>query len=174
MSSVGKLRLTIAATAMCTFGLAAVPAQADNIAVNTWYTGTFLIAVPSPVSGGPAVFLGTNGPLVGGGFADSVAAPAGTTWTVTLTSPGTLTLTDLQLSGDQFTASDNGSVMSAATSPFTATGQNPGQVSPGAGLTSFPCSRCFDTSAGVDINEALGNANYSSATSFFSLLVSTI
>ena len=165
MLGVSKLRLTIAATVVCTFGFAAVPAQADNIVVNTWYAGFFDGTIPSPVSGAAGAF-GTDGPVLGGGFASALAAPAGTTWTITLTSPGTLTVTDLQTAGDFFTVFDDGSQMLAATSPFTAAGQNPGQVSPGAGLTSFPCSRCFDTSAGADINEALGNANYSSATFF--------
>jgi hypothetical protein len=57
---------------------------------------------------------------------------------------------------------DNGIAMLAAPSPFTAPGQNPWQVSPGSGLTSVPCNFCVNI--GDDINLALGDARFSSAT----------
>jgi len=74
----------------------------------------------------------------------------------------------VQATGDQFTVFDNGIPMSAAASPFTAPGQNPGQVSPGGGRTSVPVLGGPFTN---NINEALGNADFSSAT--FALLAGT-
>jgi hypothetical protein len=57
---------------------------------------------------------------------------------------------------------DNGVLMTPAASPFGPAPQNPGQVSPGHGLTSVPVA---NASTGVnDINAALGNADYSSGT----------
>ena len=149
--------------------LAAIPsffatpaAKADNVGTNQWYSVSFADN-PSPLTGPP---YGTqvNGPVLPSGFANSVAAPDGTAWTITLApyQSGTLTVTDVETSGDQFQMFDNGVPMSPAASPFTALGQNPGQVSPGGGLTSIPCDYC---EYGVsDINYALGDANYSSAT----------
>jgi hypothetical protein len=63
---------------------------------------------------------------------------------------------------NDFQMFDNGIAMLAAPSPFTAPGQNPGQVSPGNGMTSVPVAGDF--SADLIINSALGNANFSSAT----------
>jgi hypothetical protein len=70
-------------------------------------------------------------------------------------------VTDLEASGDQFQMYDNSVLMSAAASPFTALLQNPGQTSPGSGLTSSPGNSDY---VGEDINAALGDANFSSAT----------
>jgi hypothetical protein len=133
---------------------------ADNIVGNQWYSAQFGDTNPSPIFG-PPVGDATDGPILPGGFADSVDAPAGTTWQITLANPGTFTVTDLEESGDQFQLFDNGVAMSTASSPFTAAGQNPGQTSPGTGFTSNPS---FGTEVGEDINEALGNSVFSSAT----------
>jgi hypothetical protein len=141
---------------------AAKAATVDNIVTNQWYTAGF--TEPDTALSGPAyLFLGTNGPVLASGFADSVNAPTGTSWQITLSQPGTLTVTDLETSGDQFQMSDNGSLMSAASSPFHAAGQNPGQTSAGSGDTSIPVAFA-STEAGEDINIALGDSNYSSAT----------
>jgi hypothetical protein len=135
-----------------------------TILVWTWYTGQFGTTANTPLFG-PAIVLGLHGPALGGGFGGgSINAPAGTSWTVVpLTNAGTLTVTDNEVAGDRFQMFDNGIPMRAAPSPFTAPGQNPGQVSPGDGLTSLPCIAC-DRNAGEDINNALGNAHFSSAT----------
>ena len=136
-------------------------AWADNIVLNQWYTGQQDGTIGDAVSGGHRISLGTHGPVLPGGFANPIDAPAGTSWTITLTSAGALTVTDFEGSGDQFQMFDNGIAMTAALSPFTAPGQNPGQVSPGNGLTSAPNG---NSSGSGDINAALGNSNFSSAT----------
>jgi hypothetical protein len=133
---------------------------ADNIVTNQWYSAQFGDAIPSPLTGPPSTDA-VDGPVLPGGFAPSIDAPTGTSWTITLATSGTLTVTDLEGSGDQFQMYDNGNPMSAAASPFTAPGQNPGQTSPGSGYTSNPN---FDIYVDEDINAALGNANFSSAT----------
>jgi hypothetical protein len=138
----------------------AAPAPAPEIVLNQWYSAAFGSDVPSPLYGPPYI-TATDGPVLPGGFADSIAAPTGTAWTITLAGSGTLTVTDLEYSGDQFQMYDNGVLMSVAASPFTALGQNPGQTSPGSGLTS---TQGYAGSAGEDINVALGNKNFSSAT----------
>ncbi len=139
-------------------------AKADNVVANQWYSGQFGTVVPSPVYG-PPYATATDGPVLPGGFADSIDAPTGDSWTITLTGSGTLTLTDLEYSGDQFEVYDNGSAVALATSPFTAAGQNPGQsgyISGGGSYTSTPCDYCvFDFDG---INAALGNADFSSGT----------
>ena len=103
----------------------------------------------------------THGPLLPGGFGNSVAAPTAP-WTITLSKSGTLTVTDVQTSGDQFTLFDNGVAMAGAASPFTAAGQSPGQNTIGGGATSTPVP--FGSTGVTDINLALGNADYSLAT----------
>ena len=148
--------------------LAAVPAffvtpaaKADNLVTNQWYSAQFGTVVPSPVSG-PPILDATDGPVLPGGFANSIDAPAGTSWQITLTGTGTLTVTDLEDNGDQFQMFDNGNPMTAAASPFTAAGQNPGWTSPGNGDTSVPAP--IAVKLGEDINAALGNTDFSSAT----------
>jgi hypothetical protein len=142
------------------------PARADNIIVNQWYTAQFGDnpvpgGPPSPIFG-PGFVADFHGPVLPGGFADAVLAPSGTSWTITLSAPGTLTVTDVETSGDQFQIFINGSPASLATSPFTALGQNAGQEGLAGGFTSNPvASASFGVS---DINQALGDANYSSGT----------
>ena len=147
--------------ALAVASFVAIPAaRADNITSNQWYSVAFTTD-GTPLYG-PPYTTATDGPVLPGGFADSVAAPSGTSWTITLSTPGTLTITDLEDSGDQFQMYDNGVLMTAASSPFTAPGQNPGQVSPGSGMTSNPCDSC--SYEGEDINAALGDSAFSSGT----------
>jgi hypothetical protein len=108
----------------------------------------------------PSVAFGSHGPVLPAGFGN----PLGTTslpWTFTLTGAGTLTVTDVQTSGDRFELFDNGVPMGPAASPFTAPGQNPGQAAVGA-FTSVPVP--FVETGVSDINYALGDTNYSSGT----------
>ena len=67
-------------------------AGAPTIAVNTWYTGQFGSAV-APTSA----------------------------WTVDLTSPGELIVTDLEASGDQFTLYNNGVLLGTTSVPTDGT-----------------------------------------------------
>ena len=139
-----SLPTTMAVVAIvAAFGAATGPSYADIIVLNQWYTGQFEAAPNTPLFGGPlgpGIPLGVNGPVLPSGFADAIIAPAGNSWTITLTSAGTLTVTDVGIPGDRFQMFDNGIAMLAAPSPFTGPGQNPGQVSPGNGLTSVTCS----------------------------------
>jgi hypothetical protein len=134
--------------------LSAGTAAAAAINLNQWYTGKFGSIIPSAVSG-PSFAPGVNGPLYGGGVANSIDAPAGTSWTVTLSGPGLLTVTDLEVSGDEFQVFVNGVAATVATAWV---GQNglPG------GFTSTSCFGC--SSVGSDISAALGNADFSSGT----------
>ena len=162
------LATTAVAAMISAFGFVTTPAHAvtDNIVLNQWYTGSFTTTGTALFGVGGTGF-GSDGPVIGGGFASATGAPAGTSWTITLTGSGTLTVTDVKSSGDQFTLFDNGIAMTAAVSPFTAGGQNPGQVSPGGGLTSTPCDihgGGFCPIVSGDINAALGDSNFSSAT----------
>jgi hypothetical protein len=151
-----KIRTFLVATvAAASLG---APALADNIQLNQWYSG-FFTGTPSPLTGAGA--YGTHGPVLPGGFANAVGAPTAP-WTITLSKAGTLTVTDVQTSGDQFTLYDNGVAMTLAASPFTAAGQNPGQAGAAGGNTSAPCFGCETGVA--NINYALGDSNYSSGT----------
>lgn len=153
------LSSSVAAASLAVFALGAAPAQADNIVINQWYTGHFTTS-NTPLLGG-AYTLGTHGPVLPAGFANAVVAPA-PAWVVTLPSSGTLTVTDVETSGDRFQLFDNGVAMTPAPSPFHAAGQNPGQAGLAGGFTSVPVP---NGSSGVeDINAALGNADYSSGT----------
>jgi len=156
------LSVTAATAALGAFGFAADASAADNIVLNQWYAGQFT-GTPSPLFGGGT--HGTNGPVLPSGFANGISAPGSLTtpgsWTITLAGAGTLTVTDVENSGDQFKLFDNGVAMTPAASPFTAAGQNSGQAGLAGGLTSVPA---FGDNVGEDINAALGDANFSSGT----------
>jgi hypothetical protein len=141
-------------------------ANSDNIVVNQWYTGQFVSPAPSQLfgAGSAEFFLGVDGPILpsGNNFANSVLAPTGTSWQITLATSGTLTVTDLEATGDEFQMFDNGNPMAAAASPFVVAPQNPGWVSPGGGDTS--ASTVGGPYESGDINASLGNADMSSAT----------
>ena len=159
-----SLPTTMAVVAIvAAFGAATGPSYADIIVLNQWYTGQFGQTPGTPLFGPAPALVGVNGPVLPSGFANAISAPVGTSWTITLTSASTLTVTDQEFPGDQFQMFDNGIAMLAAPSPFTGPGQNPGQVSPGNGLTSVTCSGC-GTFVGENINVALGNAQFSSGT----------
>jgi hypothetical protein len=134
----------------------------DNIVLNQWYTAEFPCDVSCALQGSHIFGDGTDGPVLPSGFANSIDAPNGTTWTITLATLGTLTVTDLETSGDQFQMYDNGVLMVGAASPFTAPGQNPGWATPGNGYTSIPTA--YIGYEGLDINAALGDTTFSSAT----------
>jgi hypothetical protein len=152
---------TVAASAIGMLGFAAAPAKADNIVLNQWYTGHFTTS-NTPLKGGITIALGTHGPILPWpAFGNAVSAPA-PAWTITLSHSGTLTVTDIERSGDRFQMFDNGVAMAPAGSPFGPAPQNPGQVSPGGGLTSVPCVGCSYIT--TDINGALGDADFSSGT----------
>jgi hypothetical protein len=165
--NLSKLAAAFAAVAALGAGaFVAGPARADNIVSNQWYMAGFGTVVPSAVFG-PGYTNYPNGPVLPGGFAGSISAPTGTTWTITAgAGGGTFTVTDVETSGDAFQIFDNGNPIGLATSPFTASGQNPGQAGVAGGYTSTP--NAFASSGVYDINVALGNANYSSGT--FALL----
>ncbi|ARN82852.1 hypothetical protein DSM21852_23650 [Methylocystis bryophila] len=150
-----------AAIGAVSLAFGAGPARADNIVFNQWYAAGFFDPAPSALtSPGPAFGSLINGPVLPGGFADAITAPAGTSWTITTTSGGTLTVTDVERTGDQFQLFDNGVAMNVAASPFTAAGQNPGQTALPGGFTSIPTPNVnFD---GGDINVSLGDPNMSS------------
>jgi len=158
-----KRRAILATAVACSaFGFAA-RAHADNIVFNHWYTGGFN-ASGTPLFG-PGFTTDVNGPTLQlgpiGSFSDATSAPGGP-WVITVGDFGTLTVVDTETSGDQFQLFNNGIPLLAAPSLFHDVGQNQGQVSPGNGLTSAPCVSC---AFGVnDINAALGDARYSSAT----------
>jgi len=171
-------RLFVIALLVVISGFFVTPAaKADNVVLNQWYTGQFGNDWPTPLLGGVDIGLGVDGPIltppVGpcgptapNGFANAIASPA-PAWAITLPCGGTLTVTDVEASGDQFQMFDsvNGGpivCLGPAASPFTGPGQNPGWVSPGCGLTSVPVpDASFD---GEDINVSLGDPDMSSAT----------
>jgi hypothetical protein len=155
------LAATVAAAAIGALGFAATPAAADNIRVNQWYNGHFT-ASNTPLQGGVLLYQGTHGPILPWpNFGNAIPAP-NPAWTITLANPGTLTVTDIERSGDRFQMFDNGAPMIPAASPFGPAPQNPGQAGLPGGFTSVPCNFCsYDQQ---DINAALGNADFSSGT----------
>ncbi len=159
----------LAGAALAALASVSVPARADNIVLNQWYAGNFT-ATGSPLFGGGNP--GTHGPILPWpAFGNAVAAPA-PAWVITLSSYGTFTITDVETSGDQFQLFNNGVAMVPAASPFGPAPQNPGQAGLPGGLTSVPVP---NGSFGVnDINQALGDANYSSATFLLSPGVNSI
>src|ERR1700678_721201 len=112
------LAATVAASAIGVLGFGAAHAQvaADNIVLNQWYTGHFT-ASNTPLQGGITIALGTHGPILPWpGFGNAVTAPP-PAWTITLSHSGTLPVTDIEESGDQFQMFDNGVPMTPAGSP---------------------------------------------------------
>ena len=104
-----KILLTGAAAAI--LSAVALPALAvDNIVQNTWYSAQFgpASAAPSPVFG-PGFLPGTS--------PSGVLAPAGSTWTITLSGPESLTVVDVEVPGDTFSVFDNGSPLGLTSTP---------------------------------------------------------
>jgi hypothetical protein len=99
-------KLLLVGAAATVMGAIAAPAQADNIVTDVWYAFGF---------------TSTGTPLFGPGFAagtspGGVLAPAGP-WTITLSGPATLTVTDVEISGDRFTLFDNGVLLGQTSAP---------------------------------------------------------
>jgi len=153
--------------------LAAVPAQADNIVTNQWYTGHFLgdgtdllggafsLGVNGPLRDPPAVGNALDAPTVGGILSATITCPLGCV----------LTVTDVETSGDQFQMFVNAKpaqLASAVSNGLVPKGQESYNGVPitggGAldGLTSLPVPG--GTFNGEDISLALSDPNYSSGT----------
>jgi hypothetical protein len=162
------LSTALAAGILGAVGFVALPdaafAQAA-ITTNQWYTGHFTIT-PSPIFGNSFGTVFTHGPtLPWPTFGNAINLPANSlnAWSVTIDGAGTLTVTDVETSGDQFELFDNGVPMAPAASPFGPAPQNPGQAAVG-NLTSVPCNACEEQGSNPDINYFLGDTNYSSGT----------
>jgi hypothetical protein len=161
------LSTALAAGTLGAVGFVALPDSAfaqAAITTNQWYTGHFT-GTPSPIFGNSGGAVYTHGPtLPWPTFGNAINLPANSAnaWSVSVHGRGTLTVTDVQVSGDRFELFDNGNPMTPANSPFGPAPQNPGQAAIG-NLTSVPCNFCED-SASADINYFLGDTNYSSGT----------
>ena len=117
-------------------GAVMAPAQASTIDTDIWYAGHF--GSTAGVGFSPGSFVGTSPP---DGNPTMIAPAGGAPWTITLSKPGELTITDVQESGDQFT--------------LTFTGATTGTVT-----TSTPVP--FGANVGVCISCALSNPDFSS------------
>jgi hypothetical protein len=89
----------LASVMIAAVGAVAAPAAADNIALDTWYTFSF----------------GATGSALAPGFTPgtspaAVIAPSAP-WTITLSGPAVMTVTDVEISGDEFTFFDNGAFL---------------------------------------------------------------
>jgi len=165
----GKLSSTALAAGMLgAVGFVALPDSAfaqAAITANQWYTGHFT-ATGSPIFGnsgfGTAYTHGPTLPWPTFGNAIDLPANSANAWTITIQGRGTLTVTDVQTSGDVFELFDNGLPMTWAASPFGPAPQNPGQTA-NAPYTSVACSFC-ESNGTPDINYFLGDAFYSSGT----------
>jgi hypothetical protein len=98
-------KILCAGAAAATLGVMSAPAHADNITTGTWYAFGFT----------------TTGGALGAGFAagtspNGVLAPSAP-WTITLSAPARLTVTDVEASGDQFTLYDNGQLLGTTSTP---------------------------------------------------------
>ena len=151
--------------------LAAVPAQADNIVTNQWYTGHFLgngsdllggsfsLGVNGPLRDPPAVGNALDAPTVGGILSATITCPLGCV----------LTVTDVEASGDQFQMFVNekpAQLASALSNGLDPKGQEsyngaPILGGPLDGLTSLPA---VGSGVGEDISLALADRSFSSGT----------
>jgi hypothetical protein len=176
-------RLILVAVIAAGLSVLAIPALADNIDLNVWYTGHFENPNTSLLGGAFAGGLGLNGPILPSGTAGALDAPVvGGVLTAIITLPygGYLTVTDVEISGDQFQIFVNGSpamIASAAASGLSPAGQESynGLAINGDtldGLTSLPVP--YASSVGEDISLALSDANYSSGTFYLPPGVNTI
>lgn len=179
-----RMPLAVAAIVALVTVVVSVPVRADNIVANQWYTGHFE-GPGTPLLGGAFLGgLGQNGPILPSpNTGSALAAPivgGGLSAIITLPYGGYLTVTDVEVSGDQFQMFVNGSP--AIPAPAGASGLVPaGQQSYNGldingvflnGLTSLPIP--FGNSIGEDISVALNNANFSSGTFYLPPGVDTI
>jgi hypothetical protein len=143
----------------------AVPARADNIVVDQWYTGHFTVT-GTPLLGntfsGTGADLGTNGPTLGNPNPNALAAPLTTgAFSAIITMPtagGYLTVTDVEQSGDVFNILVNG----VAATPYSYSQLVPaGQAGLVGGNTSVPTP---GHTVGENISAALSDPFFSSGT----------
>jgi hypothetical protein len=146
------------------------PAIADNITLNQWFEGQFGgvgSSVFGPAPGGVTPMV--NGPLSGGGTGNAIDAPATqTSFTITMTEPGFLVVTDGFNAGDQFQVFVNAVAATPTTNNLTPSGQ----AGLAGGFTSVPCFNCEPVTDNISV--ALGNANFSSGTFFLPVGLDTI
>jgi hypothetical protein len=147
-------------------GIPGAPAIADNITLHQWFDALFG-GVGSSVSGPGGVAM-VNGPLSGGGTGNTISAPATTTFTITITQPGYLVVTDGFQPGDQFDVFVNAVAATPTTNNLTPSGQ----AGLAGGFTSVPCNNCEPSTN--DISVALSNAHWSSGTFFLPVGFDTI
>jgi hypothetical protein len=164
----------LAGAAVVALAAVSVPARADSIVTNQWYTGSFTAnpttALSKPLLGGGT--LGTNGPVLPGGVANAIATPTNggglLQAIITMPSGGYLTVTDVEQSGDQFLIYVNG----VAATPYAYSQLSPaGQAGLGTGYTSVPTDG--DT-IGENISGALADSNFSSGTFYLPAGTDTI
>jgi hypothetical protein len=159
-----SLFVPMALIGVCLVGT--TPAIADNITLDQWFDAVFG-GVGSSVSGPGGVPM-VNGPLSGGGTGNTINAPATTSFTITMTQPGYLVVTDGFQPGDQFHVFVNAVAATPTTNNLTPSGQ----AGLAGGFTSVPCNNCEPSTN--DISVALGNAHWSSGTFFLPVGLDTI
>jgi hypothetical protein len=167
--------LLLAGAAALALAAASVPAHAGIIVENQWYTGHFGPPNTPLLGGNLAGGLGVNGPILPppavGDAVDSPDVGGILLGEITLRAPQWLTVTDVEISGDQFQMFVNG--VPATPAPIGANGLvPPGQASYNGlainglvlnGLTSLPVPN-GSVGCGEDISCALADANHSSGT----------
>jgi hypothetical protein len=164
MSSVRLFTALVAPVlAAAALGVISMPAQADTIVTNQWYSATFNPTVGSPLLVSPIV-VGTNGPILPSGTANALAAPGtpGTNLSAVITLPngGFLTATDNGATGDQFMMDVNGIGATAAVG--NPSGLTPGGQQAVGSKTSVPVFSFVN--CGSDISSCLSNPDFSSGT----------
>jgi hypothetical protein len=155
--------LVAPALAAAALGTVSIPAQADNIVTNQWYSAQFFGTVGGPLIV-PSFALGTNGPILPSGTADAVIAPGAVggnlSAVITLPNGGFLTATDIQTSGDRFMMDVNGIGATAAVG--NPTGLTPGGQQAVGSDTSVPVP--FGADCVLNISACLSNPDFSSGT----------
>ncbi|MBV8684696.1 MAG: PEP-CTERM sorting domain-containing protein [Caulobacteraceae bacterium] len=132
-------KILCAGAALAALGAISAPAQADNIKTGIWYafgfttTGTALF--------GPGYAAGTS--------PNGVLAPSAP-WTITLSKPTTMVVTDVEESGDQFTLYDNGVLLGTTSTPVPYA-QNVGECISCALASSNFSHGYFTLPAGVNV-----------------------
>jgi hypothetical protein len=161
MSRVRLLTALVAsALATAALGTVSIPAQADNIVTNQWYSARFNARISPPLLV-PAFGVGTNGPILPSGTANAVTAPGSGNLSAVITLPngGFLTATDMEIAGDQFMMDVNGIGATAAVG--NPSGLTPGGQQAVGSETSVPVegAQCV-----LDISCSLSNPHFSSGT----------
>jgi len=155
--------LVAPALAAAALGVISMPAQADTIVTNQWYSATFNPTVGSPLLVSP-IAVGTNGPILPSGTANALAAPGtpGTNLSAVITLPngGFLTATDNGASGDRFMMDVNGIGATAAVG--NPSGLTPGGQQAVGSDTSVPVLGAPNCDG--DISSCLSNPDFSSGT----------